>query len=268
VPRGGGFVCEAPGDGTGDGGPGDGDGDADDDGVLDAADNCPQVPNPAQADEDGDRLGDLCDPCPPFAGGGDADGDGVGDACDPRPQSPGDQIVFFEGFAADGLPAGWLPKGTWSVSGGSLRLTAQGTELATLVVLFPSVDHLTLSSSATITALNNTTTGSLGIVDRFDIDATVGAHCGGGRTGMGPLFGLIDASNGAFLSSAPHAFDVGTAYRLALRRSGNDYQCQNTDPNGDKQIVITNAAPNGNFIGFRARTASATFPWLMAVVSP
>jgi hypothetical protein len=261
-------VCEAPGDGTGDAGPGPDDDDDDDDGVLDVADNCPQAANPAQADEDGDRIGDACDPCPPFAGGGDADGDGLGDACDPRPQAAGDRIVFFEGFAAGGLPLGWLPKSNWSVSGGALRLAAQGTDLATLVVPFPSLDHLTLSTIATITALNNTTSGSLGIVDRFDLDATVGAHCGGGRTGMGPLFGLIDASNGTFLSSVTHAFDVGTSFRLELRRTGNNYQCRNADPDGDLQIVGSTAAPPGTFIGFRARTASATFPWLMAVVSP
>ena len=31
------------------------------DGVLDSEDNCPGVPNPDQADLDGDRIGDLCD---------------------------------------------------------------------------------------------------------------------------------------------------------------------------------------------------------------
>ena len=269
VPRGGGFVCEAPGGGDPDGGTG-GDGspgDTDGDGVANAADNCPQHANPGQVNEDGDARGDACDECPPFAGGADADGDGVGDACDPRPQAAGDRIVFFEGFAG-GLPAGWFAKGAWTAAGGELRLAAQGVELATLVVPYPSSDHLTLSSIATITALNNTNTGSLGIVDRFDTDATVGAHCGGGRTGAGALFGLIDAATGVFLVSTPHAFAVGTVYRLELRRSGNDYQCRNTDPNGDMQIMVDNAAPTGSFIGFRARTASATYPWLMAVESP
>ena len=36
--------------------------DADGDGVLDATDNCPQVPNPGQVDSDGDHHGDACDP--------------------------------------------------------------------------------------------------------------------------------------------------------------------------------------------------------------
>ena len=35
--------------------------DADDDGIEDAVDNCPAVPNPSQSDRDGDRVGDACD---------------------------------------------------------------------------------------------------------------------------------------------------------------------------------------------------------------
>ena len=35
--------------------------DLDDDGVLDELDNCPTTPNPAQADADGDKVGDACD---------------------------------------------------------------------------------------------------------------------------------------------------------------------------------------------------------------
>ncbi len=78
--------------------------DADDDGVVDYLDNCPQVPNPSQADEDGDGLGDVCDEpvgpkdsdddgivdakdnCPKLRNPGqeDADHDGIGDVCDPN----------------------------------------------------------------------------------------------------------------------------------------------------------------------------------------
>ena len=37
--------------------------DADGDGVPDATDDCPAIPNPGQEDVDGDGLGDLCDNC-------------------------------------------------------------------------------------------------------------------------------------------------------------------------------------------------------------
>ena len=43
--------------------------DSDGDGISDAQDNCPAIPNPAQVDSDGDGMGDVCDPCPLAPGG-------------------------------------------------------------------------------------------------------------------------------------------------------------------------------------------------------
>jgi hypothetical protein len=61
--------------------------DTDGDGVPDAADDCPDVADPAQTDGDGDVIGDACDNCPAVANPMQADGDGddVGDACDVCP---------------------------------------------------------------------------------------------------------------------------------------------------------------------------------------
>ncbi len=54
------------------------------DGLCSTEDNCPEVPNPDQADADGDQIGDLCDNCPnvPNRDQIDEDADGTGDACD------------------------------------------------------------------------------------------------------------------------------------------------------------------------------------------
>ncbi len=64
--------------------------DADGDGVLDACDDCPGVPNPDQVDRDGDSVGDACDNCPsvPNTIQQDSDLDGLGDACDNCPFIP------------------------------------------------------------------------------------------------------------------------------------------------------------------------------------
>ena len=78
--------------------------DSDSDGIADANDNCPAVPNHDQTDSDEDGIGNACDLCPSDAdndvdGDGvcgdvdncpdvanpnqaDSDGDGIGDACD------------------------------------------------------------------------------------------------------------------------------------------------------------------------------------------
>ncbi len=54
--------------------------DSDGDGIPDATDNCPLVPNADQANFDGDALGDACDP--------DDDNDGVPDTRDAFPRDP------------------------------------------------------------------------------------------------------------------------------------------------------------------------------------
>ena len=109
--------------------------DTDGDGLGDAIDNCPTVPNPAdlrldrvnpvQLDTDGDGRGDPCDddddgdgvadtddrcPLTPDPAQQDADGDGVGDACDPiddRPDHPA--AGSYEAEMADRIDWGRRP---------------------------------------------------------------------------------------------------------------------------------------------------------------
>ncbi len=85
--------------------------DSDDDGVGDVCDSCPLVANPNQMDTDGDGIDNACDICPAVADPMqlDGDGDGAGDACDVCPaiadpaqlDSDGD----LRGNACDNCPA-------------------------------------------------------------------------------------------------------------------------------------------------------------------
>ncbi len=69
--------------------------DIDSDGIIDKADNCPNAPNPSQADDDGDFVGIACDNCPGLPNYDQAarDNDGLGDACDncPLTDNPGQE---------------------------------------------------------------------------------------------------------------------------------------------------------------------------------
>jgi hypothetical protein len=97
--------------------------DIDDDGILNAADNCPAMANTDQRDHDGDSHGDVCDNCPHIANESQAatmDADLVGDACDPD-QGRLDTMSRFEGFYE--TPAGWTMPGGWGVANGKLTAT-------------------------------------------------------------------------------------------------------------------------------------------------
>jgi MYXO-CTERM domain-containing protein len=76
---------------------------ADQDGICQGDDNCPALPNPDQADGDGDRVGDACDNCPndPNADQVDTDADGLGDACDALNCVDDGQADFCDGIDND-----------------------------------------------------------------------------------------------------------------------------------------------------------------------
>ncbi len=83
--------------------------DSDGDGVADAVDICPQVPNKDQMDTDKDKVGDLCDNCPTVANPdqADSDGDGKGDLC-PQAPSPvcGNKVIESPETCDDGNQVG------------------------------------------------------------------------------------------------------------------------------------------------------------------
>ena len=109
--------------------------DTDGDGILDDADNCPNIANPDQTDSDMDGVGDVCDNCPndSNADQADADGDGIGDACEPCIDPTGTFFKLygdssrdeFAGEAIVGLPdGGYIIGGSDEFKGILLRFDA------------------------------------------------------------------------------------------------------------------------------------------------
>jgi hypothetical protein len=80
-------------------------------GVGDACDNCPDVPNPEQSDFDADGLGDACDNCPNDFNPrqSDMDDDGTGDGCDPCTDRDGDGLGD-PGYLANSCPLDNCPE--------------------------------------------------------------------------------------------------------------------------------------------------------------
>lgn len=79
--------------------------DTDLDGIRDIDDNCPQAPNPNQADLDGDGIGDVCDNCPQDANAdqNDSDFNGQGDACEEQ------AVATVTSVTPPAQPSGYLP---------------------------------------------------------------------------------------------------------------------------------------------------------------
>lgn len=246
--------------------PADGLDDPDGDGVAAAADNCPAIANPDQNDEDGDGLGDPCDPCPPNADNIDQDHDGVGDACDPRPLEPGETIAHFAGFAT--LPTDLVLDGNWSIANGALHVTGSLDEL-TAATWISTAPRETVSTVVRIDAMFGTNNARpVGVIHEYAAATRDGTTC---VFGINPsnleVYAIADNRTTSALVLVGTMASVGTTSRFVSSRTGSLYQCDATRLTMP-MMATNNLTSTPNRVGLHARSASATYDWVMVVASP
>lgn len=246
----------------------DADGDIDGDGLPNSKDFCNQGPGGAY-DEDGDLIGDECDPCPIArpTGAGDPDGDGVEAPCDPEPTVPGDQIVLFEGFNA-GLPMSWKMTGSWEFRGGEVIGTPDATTVEPILTgSLPLVTtKVAVLGSYRVDAVDMTATSSyVGVTALDRRPAGVAAvTCGGQRAGGVDAL-LLDTDTGAAPKAFANLFDTASRYRVAEKLEGITAACSMIADNEQGAVTQNTGGNAPTEGGVFVRGATARFQYLLVV---
>ncbi|XLS29433.1 T9SS type A sorting domain-containing protein [Flavobacteriaceae bacterium M23B6Z8] len=151
--------------------------DDDNDGIPNATDNCPDTPNPNQADADNDGVGDVCDD--------DDDNDGVTNDNDLCPDTPADTVVDVTGCEIFSLPVNNFAlriesETCRSNNNGSISITSQAALNYTAVItgngVNESIDFTTSFSQENLQAGDYevciTVEGEAGYEQCFDVTIT------------------------------------------------------------------------------------------------
>ena len=249
------------------------DGDLDGDGLTNDKDFCHHMPGGAH-DEDGDGMGDECDPCPiaPPRATPDPDGDAVESPCDPAPTEPGDTILFFDGFA-EGLSSEWnaTTAGAWTAGNGEVRVdTSALTEQEYLQRIVNGKSNVAIEAGYRVDRIEDTATRHLVAVYAEDPRpaGTALVQCGVSRTDNQAADLVVVQTNAGAMSSPTlePALLTSKSYRSGAYVTGTRAGCsviENNEPIGVVQATIT--ADDLSSIALTAQAVSVRFQYVIVV---
>jgi hypothetical protein len=246
------------------------DGDLDGDGIPNSIDLCDHVPG-GLYDEDGDGLGDECDPCPiaPPPPTPDPDGDAVDRPCDPDPETPGDVIVAFSGF--HDLPATWIPTtaSAWQIEGGELVVTPPDATPQVLAVPIAQLSsYVAVESAWRIDATNPNAPTIEAAVAAIDRRPAGVAQMSCGAVQLTAEYLQLDTDSSSASQTMTKLFDPAALYRTAAYVDGVTVDCALVADT--QQGVVQAAISPGEMTEAHLVAAGATvrFQYLLVVARP
>jgi hypothetical protein len=253
------------------------DADPDNDGIPNSMDHCPDSPG-GLYDEDNDGIGDECDKCPiaPPPATPDLDNDDVDRPCDPDPDTPGDKILFFDGFEGSALGSAWIASGpeAWTPIGGELQVVADQPDEEYLQLVVEPVPSFAIETAYRIDALDASAATHKVIVRGYDSSPAGMANfeCGVTTSDLDATMPVVAVETNLDTASTPalgSAFSTNSFYESAAYETAANVQCAVVGDNqalGAAQDQITPASLGTAAIGVRA--TDTRFEWVLVVGRP